>query len=172
MLAFILGVLMVLGALWIFAMATGWGLPYDLLLQGLHWLKWNPLESLVVAVFLLLGGLLLLVRPQDNNDRTFRTSSGSDGEVRISQEALEEIIARSATAISGVMQVQSKLRERESGLQIIVSCQYEQGILIPQTSKKLKEKVKQDVELYTGISVIEVKVFVRRLERVRTARVR
>ncbi|WP_088226395.1 alkaline shock response membrane anchor protein AmaP [Desulfosporosinus sp. FKB] len=171
MLGFILGVLMVLGAFWIVAMATGWGLPYMLLLQGLHWLKWNPWESLAAAAFLLLGGLLLLLRPQDNSNRTFRTPS-SGGEVRISQEALEEIIARSAKALTGIMEVQSKFREREAGLQITVACQYEQGVLIPQLSKELKEKVKEDVELYTGISVTEVKVLVRSLEKARTARVR
>ena len=171
MLAFVLGVLMVLGAFWIFAMATGWGLPYDLLFQGLNWLRWNPWESLVIAAFLLLGGLLLLVRPRESTNRTFRTSS-SGGDVRISQEALEEIIARSASALAGVIQVQSSLREREAGLQITVACQYEQGVLIPQISKELKEKVKQDVEHYTGIIVTEVKVLVRRLEKVHTSRVR
>ncbi|WP_407308312.1 alkaline shock response membrane anchor protein AmaP [Desulfosporosinus sp. SB140] len=171
MLAFTLGVLMVLGALWIFAMATGWGLPYALLIKGIDWLRWNPWDSLIVAVLLLLGGLLLLVRPRGTSNRTFRTPS-SGGDVRISQEALEEIIARSATTLTGVMQVQSSLREREAGLQITVSCQYEQGVQIPQISKELKEKVKQDVELYTGIIVTEVKVLVRRLEKVHTARVR
>jgi uncharacterized alkaline shock family protein YloU len=171
LLAFVLGVLMVLVAFWISAMATGWGLPYDFLLQGLNWLKWNPWESLVAAAFLLLGGLLLLVRPRDNSNRSFRAPS-SGGDVRISQEALEEIIARSASVLSGVVQVHSSLRERDNGLQISISCQYEQGVLIPQLSKELKEKIKHDVELYTGISVAEVKVLVRRLEKLRTARVR
>lgn len=171
MLAYALGLLLILGALWILAIATGWGLPYFLLVQGLDWLKTNPWESTVVAGLLLLLGLLLFMRPRESTDRAFRTSS-KGGDVRISQEALQEIIVRSATALPGVIQVQSSLRERETGLEIIVFCQFEQGVLIPQTSGELQTKVKQDVELYTGITVTEVKVLVRRLEKVRSARVR
>jgi len=171
MFAYALGCLLIIGALWIVAMAIGWGLPYLLIVQGLEWLKANPWESIAVAGFLLLLGLLLFVRPRKSMERAFLTSS-KGGEVRISQDALQEIIARSATVLPGVLQVQSSLRERETGLQIMVSCQFEQDVLIPQMSQELQTKVKQDVELYTGILVTEVKVLVRSLEKARLARVR
>jgi uncharacterized alkaline shock family protein YloU len=171
MLAYALGCLLILGALWILAMATGWGLPYLIIVQGLGWLEANPWESIVVAAFLLLLGLLLFVRPRESRDRTFRTFS-KEGEVRISQDALQEIIARSAMGLPGVLHVLSSLRERENGLHISVSCQFEQGVIIPQTSEKLQTQVKTDVELYTGIIVTEVKVLVRRLEKARPLRVR
>jgi len=171
MLAYALGLTLILGALWILAMATGWGLPYVLLANGLEWLKANPWESTVVAAVLLLLGLLLFVRPRESSDRSFQTSS-KGGNVRISQDALQEIIVRSATALPGVLQIRSKLREREAGLQIMVSCQFEQGERIPQTSEELQAKVKADVELYTGIMVTEVKVLVLRLEKSPLTRVR
>jgi uncharacterized alkaline shock family protein YloU len=171
MLAYALGLFLILGAFWILAIATGWGLPYFLLAQGLDWLRMNPWESTVVAGLLLLIGLILFLRPRESTDRAFRASS-KGGDVRISQEALQEIIVRSATALPGVIQVQSSLRERETGLEIIVFCQFEQGVLIPQTSGELQAKVKQDVELYTGIIVTEVKVLVRRLQKAHSARVR
>jgi len=171
MLAYVLGLILILGALWILAIATGWGLPYVLLAQGLEWLKTNPWESTVVAAVLLLLGLLLFVRPRESSDRSFQMSS-KGGDVRISQDALQEIIARSATALPGVLQVKSNLRERDAGLQIMVSCQFEQGERIPQTSEELQAKVKADVELYTGIMVTEVKVLVLRLEKAHLTRVR
>lgn len=171
MLAYALGITLILGALWILAMATGWVLPYILLIHGLEWLKSNPWESTVVAAVLLLLGLLLFVRPRERTDRSFQTSS-KGGSVRISQDALQEIIARSATTLPGVLQVKSNLRELETGLQIMVSCQFEQGELIPQTSEELQTKVKADVELYTGIKVTEVKVLVLRLEKAPLTRVR
>jgi len=171
MLAYALGLTLILGALWILAMATGWGLPYVLLANGLEWLKANPWESTVVAAVLLLLGLLLFVRPRESSDRSFQTSS-KGGNVRISQDALQEIIVRSATALPSVLQIRSKLREREAGLQIMVSCQFEQGERIPQTSEELQAKVKADVELYTGIMVTEVKVLVLRLEKSHLPRVR
>ena len=171
MLAYAVGTSLILVALWILAIATGWGLPYILLTHGLEWLKSNSWESTVVAAVLLLLGLLLFVRPRERADRSFQTSS-KGGSVRISQDALQEIIARSATTLPGVLQVKSNLRERESGLQIMVSCQFEQGELIPQTSEQLQAKVKADVELYTGIKVTEVKVLVLRLEKAPLTRVR
>lgn len=171
MLAYVLGCLLIIGALWILGIAIGWGLPYLYLAQGLEWLKVNPWESAALAAFLLLLGLLFFIRPRENGERAFRAPS-KGGEVKISQEALQEIIARSAMVLPGVQQVQASLRERENGLQINVFCQFEQGVIIPQTSGELQKQVKTDVELYTGISVSEVKVLVRRLEKARPVRVR
>jgi len=171
MLAYALGFLLILGALWILAIATGWGLPYILMAQGLNWLRANPWESIIVAGVLLLLGLLLFIRPRTRTDYLFRTSL-KGGDVRISRDALQEIIARSAKDLSGVLEVKSSLRQRDTGLEILVLCQFEQGVLIPEISKEILTKVKEDVELYTGIIVAEVKVLVRRLEKTRSVRVR
>ena len=171
MLGYVLGLTLLLGALWILAIATGWGLPYILLAQGLDWLRASPWESTVVAAVLLLVALLLFMRPRESSDRSFQTSS-KGGNVWISQAALQEIIARSATALPGVLQVKSNLRARDNGLQIMVSCQFGESELIPKTSEELQAKVKADVELYTGIMVTEVKVLVLRLEKAHLARVR
>ncbi|MCO5387985.1 alkaline shock response membrane anchor protein AmaP [Desulfosporosinus sp.] len=171
MLAYALGLLLILGALWILAIATGWGLPYFLIAQGLNWLRWNPWESIIAAGVLLVLGLLLFMRPRARTDYSFRTSL-KGGDVRISHDALQEIVARSAMALPGVLQVKSNLRQRDAGLEILVLCQFEQGVLIPQISGEILTKVKEDVELYTGIIVAEVKVLVRRLEKVQSVRVR
>ncbi len=171
MFAYILGFLLIFGALWILAIASGWGLPYILLAQGVQWFKVNPWETTVVAAVLLLLGLLLFIRPHERSDRSFQTSS-KGGNVRISQDALQEIIARSATALPSVLQVRSTLRERDAGLQITISCQFEQGERIPKISEELQAKVKEDVELYTGIMVTEVRVLVLRLEKAHLTRAR
>jgi len=171
MFAYLLGFLLILSAIWLLAIATGWGLPYFLIAQGLSWLRSNPWESTVVAGILLLLGLLLFIRPRQRTEHSFRTSS-KGGDVRISREALQEIIARSAASLPGVLQVKSNLRQRDAGLEIVVLCQFEQGVLIPKLSQEILTKVKEDVELYTGIVVTEVKVLVRQLEKVRSARVR
>lgn len=171
MLAYVLGFLLILAALWILAMATGWGLPYFLITQGLSWLKVNPGESILVSGVLLVLGLLFFLRPRVPSEYSFRTPL-KGGEVRIAQDALQDIIARSAKGLPGVAEVKSSLRQIEAGLQINVMCQFEQGVIIPQISQEILTKVKEDVELYTGISVAEVKVLVRRLEKGRPVRVR
>lgn len=171
LLVYSIGVLLILGALWILAIATGWGLPYSLLVGGLDWLKNNPWNSTVVAAILLAAGLFLITRPRVTKSRSFQTPS-QKGEVRISQEALQEIIARSAMVLPGVLKVQSDLRQRDSGIIITLLCQFNQDVFIPQTSEELQAKVKTDVEQYTGIVLTEVKVLVRRLDKTHLTRIR
>ena len=109
MLAYALGLTLILAALWILAIAIGWELPYVLLAQGLEWLKANSWESIVIVAVLLLLGLLLFLRPRERPDRSFQTSS-KGGNVRISQDALREIIARSANILAGCFAGSIKLK--------------------------------------------------------------
>ncbi len=163
MLTYGLGSFFCLVAIWILALATGWALPSDLLYQGLEWLRINPWESTVVAALLLLLGLLILFSPKKRVVLTFRTSSKL-GEIRIAQDALQEIIRRSAMEVIGVRQVKVLLREREAGLEITSETQFDQDVVITQVSEELQLRVQRDVEHYTGIHVAEVKVFVRSSE--------
>lgn len=171
MLAYVLGIILVILAGWILAIAAGWLLPYNLLASGLEWLKGNPWESTVLAAFFLLLGLLLFFRPREKQEYSYRTVS-KWGEVRVTYEALQEIIARSAMAVPGVRQVQSGIRQREGGLEIKVVAQLTPEMVIPETSEELQQKVQQDVEHFTGIRIAEVKVLVRSFEPTRAARVR
>ncbi len=158
-------------ALWMLGISVGWDLPYNVLATGLDWIKVNPWESSAIALFLLLIGLVLLIRPREATEVSFKTSS-KWGEVRVSQEALREIIARSALTQAGVRNVNSTLKHREEGLEITVIVQYNPDVIIPEVSQDLQVKITNDVEQYTGIRVAEVKVLVRSLEAALPARVR
>jgi len=171
MLAYTIGFVLVILAGWILAVATGWALPYDLLDQGLDWLKGNPWESTVLAALFLVVGLLLFFRPREKKEYSYLAPS-KWGEVRVTYEALQEIIARSAMAIVGVRHVQASLRQMEDGLEIKVVAHLSPDLVIPETSVALQEQVQKDVEHFTGIRVSEVKVLVRSLEPARVARVR
>ena len=171
MLAYTLGVVLVVLAGWILAIAAGWLLPYNLLEQGLAWLKGNPWESTVLAALFLVIGLLLFFRPREKREYAYRTIS-KWGEVRITYEALQEIISRGALAVPGVRQAQSTVQQREDGLEITVVSQLSPDMVIPETSEELQVKIQNDVEHFTGIRVSEVKVLVRSLEPARLARVR
>ncbi|MFZ3102868.1 MAG: alkaline shock response membrane anchor protein AmaP [Desulfitobacteriaceae bacterium] len=163
MLVYGLGSFFCIVAIWILAIATGWSLPADSLYQGLDWLRLNSWESTAFAALLLLLGLLILFRPRKRIALSFRTYSKL-GEVCIAQDALQEIIRRSAMDAAGVRQVQVLLREREAGLEIIVETQVDQEEVITEVSEELQLRVQRDVEHYTGIHVAEVKVLVRSFE--------
>lgn len=171
MLGYVIGALLVLIAAWIFAIATGWIWPYAVLIEGLDWLKYNTWESAAAALVLLLAGLLLFFRPRGVPAMVFNTLS-SHGEVRVTQEAIQEIISQGAQSVQGVRSVSSSLKPREDGLEITVVSQFNPEVVIPATAAELQLRVKEDVEHYTGIRVAEVKVLVRSHENMRPARVK
>lgn len=162
-LAYGVGIVLIIISGWIIALVTGWNLPYVLLTDGLEWLRVHSWESLVLGIFFLVLGLLPFFRPRKKPDISFGTAT-KWGEVRITGEALVDIVSRSAHALPGVRLVQPVIRQREDGLEIILNSQLNPEFIIPETSNELQVRVKEDVEHYTGIKVAEVKVLVRRLE--------
>lgn len=168
LLAYLVGILFVVISGWILAIATGWSLPYDILLQGVYWLKAHSWESLVLAICFLILGILPFLRSRKTTEQSFHTSS-KWGEVRITMEALGDIISRSAHEMTGVRLVQPVLRQREDGLEILLNCQLNPEAVIPDMSSELQTRIKDDVEHYTGIKVAEVKVLVRRSDNSQSA---
>lgn len=168
LLAYLVGVVCVVLSGWILAIATGWNLPYDILIQGLSWLKAHSWESLVLSIGLLILGILPFLRPQKKIEESYRTAS-KWGEVRVTMEALGEIISRSAHEVTGVRHVKPVLRQREDGLEILLNCQLNPDVVIPEITNELQTRIKEDVERYTGIKVAEVKVLVRRFDNAQSA---
>lgn len=167
-LAYVIGAFFVVISGWILAIATGWSLPYDVLLQGLYWLRAHSWESLVLAICFLIVGILPFLRPRKTIEQSFRTSS-KWGEVRVTMEALGDIISRSAHEMTGVRLVRPVLRQREDGLEIQLNCQLNPEVVIPEMSDELQKRIREDVERYTGIKVAEVKVLVRRFDNAQSA---
>lgn len=171
MLAYGIAIVLIGIAGWFLAIALGFTLPYDYTLESLIWLKGNPWESSVLAILVIILGILILARPKPDNE-SFPTVS-KWGDVRVSGQAIRDIVAQSAANLPEVRSVMPVLRQREGGVEILINCQMIPESLITDLSSQLQEQVKQDVERYTGIRVAEVKVLVRGIDGVsRAARVR
>lgn len=172
LIAYLVGVFFIIAAGWILAITIGWNLPYDILGEGLFWIKGHPWEDVIISACLLVLGILPFLRPRARrSEQTFLTPSRL-GEVRMSQEAMQDIICRSGQALSGIRQIQPNLRQREDGLEVFVHAQVKPEVVIPETTEQLQSKIKEDIEHYTGIKVAEVKVLVRSLEPAHQTRVR
>lgn len=169
MLGYSVGALLVVIGLYILAMSTGWALPYALLLDGIQWLRANTWEGLIIAIFVLILGILPFLRPKKIPDHTFRTVSQL-GEVRVTVDAIGDLIVRSAQMMNGVRLVKPLIKQREDGLEILLDCQFNPEAIIPEVSEQLQNQIKEDVERLTGIKVAEVKVLVRRLDSVQSNR--
>ncbi|MGE4271601.1 MAG: alkaline shock response membrane anchor protein AmaP [Desulfitobacterium sp.] len=164
MLGYSVGALLVVIGVYILALSTGWSLPYDIFMDGMIWLRSNTWEGLIVATFIIILGILPFLRPRRKiPDHTFRTVSQL-GEVRITVDALGDIIVRSALNKNGVRLVKPLIKQREDGLEIFLDCQFNPEAAIPEVSEQLQAQVKEDIERYTGIKVAEVKVLVRRMD--------
>ncbi|NMA69672.1 MAG: alkaline shock response membrane anchor protein AmaP [Desulfitobacterium sp.] len=163
MLGYIIGALLIFIALYMMAICSGWGLPYFLLLDGLQWMRNNPWESLLIAILVLLIGLIPFLKPRQRIEESFLMST-QQGEVRLTAQALADIIVRSGQNLDGVKLVRPRLKSREDGLEVMLDCQLLPEVVIPNVTTQLQSKVKEDVERLAGIKVAEVKVLVRRTE--------
>lgn len=171
MIAYLVGAFFMIVAGWILAIMSGWNLPYEVLREGLFWLRVHPWEDLIiVACFLALGMLPFLRSRPRRTEPTFLIPSRL-GEVRMSEPAMKDIVVRSAQTLPGIRQVQPSMRQREDGLEVFVYAQLNPEFVIPETTEQLQSKIREDMERYIGIKVVEVKVLVRSLEPARHSRV-
>ncbi|WP_242837453.1 alkaline shock response membrane anchor protein AmaP [Desulfitobacterium metallireducens] len=170
--AYFVGAFFMIVAGWILAIMSGWNLPYEILRGGLFWMKANPWKDVIIAACLLALGILPFLRPRSQRTESTFLIPSRLGEVRMSEPAMKDIIVRSAQSLPGILRVQPSLRQREDGLEVLVYAQLNPEFIIPETTEQLQVKIREDLELYTGIKVVEVKVLVRSLEPARQLRVR
>lgn len=157
---------------WILAIMSGWNQPYDILSESLFWLRVHPWQDALIAACFLLLGILPFLKPRQQRIEPAFLISSRLGEVRMTEPAMKDIIIRSAQTLPSIRQVQPSLRQREDGLEVLVHAQLNPESVIPDIAEQLQVKIKEDMELYIGIKVVEVKVLVRSLEAVRQSRVR
>jgi uncharacterized alkaline shock family protein YloU len=156
----ILGLILLVYAGWIMLLATGWELPYEYSIKLAQWLRLNPLQGLTFSLVTLLVALFLLHNNKIIRKKSFITSTDA-GELRITHEAIEDIIQRSTTGIKGLRKLTSTVHQVAEELEIFVFCQLAENNNIIQISLKIQERVRHSVEQYSGIKVKEVKVLVR-----------
>lgn len=171
MAALALGLIIGVLGLGLFLLGSGWGLPYYWVDQGLLNIRVNAWESMAAGALLILVGLLLVLRPREKSQPSFSVPSRL-GEVRVTADALKEIIARAALSLTGVQAVESSLVQHPEGLEITVAGQLTPGVVVREVSEELQNSVKTEVELYAGLKVVEVKVLVKNMYSNRPARVR
>lgn len=170
--AYFVGAFFIIAAGWILTIVSGWNLPYEALLEGLNWLKFHPWEDLILAAALLVLGILPFLRFRAGRGEPTFIAPSRLGEVRISEAAMKDIVVRSGYDIPAVRQLQPHLRQREDGIEVLIYAQLNPEVVIPETIEQLQVKVKEDIERFTGIRIVEVKVLVRNVETAHPSRVR
>ncbi|MGV8145899.1 MAG: Asp23/Gls24 family envelope stress response protein [Alkaliphilus sp.] len=110
--------------------------------------------------------------------------TGEHGRIKVSSEVILTMIEKVVAEIEGVILIKSslskekvdslnkesdkleesssKLKEKSLTVNIFVSIEY--GIVIPKTVSIVQEKIKEEIEIMTGVQVGRVNVFVQTIK--------
>ncbi|MCR4397432.1 MAG: alkaline shock response membrane anchor protein AmaP [Firmicutes bacterium] len=140
--------------------SLGWSYPLALLGTSLGTVSGRWATGLVSLV-LFSASLRLLYAG-------FRRRRGSQsvvhetpmGDVRISLDAVEDLVKRVGRQVSGVRDVKARVASGSAGLRVLVRLTASPDISIPQMSDELQTTVKNYVKNVVGVGVSEVQVHV------------
>ena len=127
---------------------------------------WRSVLMVAMALLFFLSVFTLLWELMNRRLRKARLRSGHLGSIDISVDAIESIALNAAKAAqSGVKSVKARVSPG-SGEKILVALYIStySDVELPVNMSKVQERVKKDVERYTGIEVAEVPLKVRRVE--------
>lgn len=101
--------------------------------------------------------LTYLLKHVQKGQETFITSM-EQGELRITRQAVQDIIKYSLQEIRGIAKLKIILSPDEGGLEILIFCQIDESHNFLVLSEKIRQIIRSKVELSTGLMVKEVKV--------------
>lgn len=158
-------------AVLVLALAGGWQLPpgYGVELWRDPNARWG---GGIVAALFLLGALRLLFgglsRPQETRALVQSTPLG---EVRVTLQALENLVERTAHQFRGIQEVKPRLQSTPAGVLVAVRVTVVPEVKLPALTGELQEKIAHTVEEMAGIQVLEVRVLVENISRETRGRV-
>ncbi|NLJ75234.1 MAG: alkaline shock response membrane anchor protein AmaP [Firmicutes bacterium] len=118
------------------------------------------LDGGIVVLLILLMAIYLTIMATRQETQKSVVYQGELGEVRISINSIQGLVAQAAREIPGVNDVSVTVTDSES-LRVRLDIQVLPGHHIPQLSEELQKTVKDYLDSTVGISVAEVQVFVR-----------
>lgn len=140
------------------------------LLSPLSTVVTNPVTRYVYVgvILVVLITCILSIFSVISVGRAYRTKLRKTdiGSVDIGADALESIARNSAmSAQAGIKTVKARVTSAKNGsINVNINATLYSNVEIPSSMSKVQERIKKDIERYTGIIVEEVKVRVNRVE--------
>ncbi|NMB35741.1 MAG: alkaline shock response membrane anchor protein AmaP [Firmicutes bacterium] len=118
--------------------------------------------TLLGALLFVLGVIFLFFSVQDSKKKEGNTilSFTEIGEVRISFQAIENMVLTASRKVKGIREVSTRLNFTEQGLIIYLRIKAIPDVPIPALVDELQGKVREYVQEISGSNVAEVKVLV------------
>ncbi len=146
---------------------TSWGVDYINYIQNIAGDKVKRTISVLALVTTFVVSLSTLVYAllSDRLGKS-RISTNDIGDIDIGVEAIENIALNAAKAAqSGVKNAKSRVYQGQGkSINLVMIVQLYSDVEIPAQMAKIQDRVKKDVERYTGIPVSQVKVKVKHVE--------
>ncbi len=124
------------------------------------------LVSVFLLALILVAAVTLTYALLSGRLRKTRVMESELGMIDVGVEALENIALNSAqVAQGGIKTAKARVFQgKENSLRVEISCELYADIQIPMQMERIQERVKKDLERYTGIPVSDVKIRVKRVE--------
>lgn len=127
----------------------------------------NPSFWVLIGVFAYLSLLSLILffasfKKGGSEINHYRTST-EVGQIDISKQSIESTAMKSARSLDGMrsLEVKSRISKDSKGVKLIITYTPFGSKPVQQNAKALQEKVKQDLESWLEVSVLEIQVYVR-----------
>lgn len=113
----------------------------------------------VLGIFLFVFCLKVLISgfSKSNKKNAFIYPS-SYGEIKITAKTIDGLISGVTSDIVGITDIKTKVKFLTNGVCIQLKGLVNQSINIPETATNIQKKVKEYIETYTGLEVIDIKV--------------
>jgi len=145
--------LMVMGAY--LGLPRGWGAEE----LGLFLTRW---EAIPFALFFFIFSVRFLLSGirKERTSHSAITHRSELGDVRISLTAIKNLAQKTAQSVRGVNNAKVRVDLTDNGLAIHAEIASSQDSNISQVTAALQDTLKRNVEVSTGVNVVEVKVLV------------
>ncbi|NPV70867.1 MAG: alkaline shock response membrane anchor protein AmaP [Firmicutes bacterium] len=140
--------------------SAGWGYPLEFLKANLATVSGRWVTGIISAMLFVASLRLLYFGFQKRRGMQTVVHETSMGEVRISLDAIEDLVRRVGRQVQGVRDVKPVVTSGPSGLNVIVRTSVSPDVSIPQVSEELQTTVRNYVKNVVGATVAEVRVFV------------
>lgn len=154
--------LAVMAALFVIGLAAaGWTTPVDLFRVYVGHANGRAVVGVVVILLLIVSGKFLL-RALSSEKRPHQAivQETGLGQVRVSVEAIENMVHRVVNQISGVREVKPRVACLPDGVSVFMRISVSPEINIPQTTDQIQGRVGEYIEEVAGIKVHSVKILV------------
>jgi len=121
--------------------------------------KWEV--SLIGLLLLMISVVTLHSSTKRNRSYKSIISDDGQGEVRISEIALKNIIINSVKSIVGVRDVNVIIKTMGYGINLVITANVTPDRNIPETGKDIGKLVKENIEETTGIKVQKTKIIIK-----------